>query len=413
MLAFFAATAGAPTESHTASASTGTSPTTGAARSAASRPPAVRDPDRDPFYRWRGRLDRVRPGTVLRSRMVDLALLNTLPMPYPVEQLLYRTTGELGQPRVAVTTIIQPLVPRADRLVSYQAPYNGLGGHCAPSFTLRGGEPTADFLDAFLISSYLLGGYTVVVPDYLTTRYGYTAGHESAHATLDGIRAAQNQLGLSRSATRVAMVGYSGGAIASSYAAELAPTYASGLTIVATAAGGFPANLMRAYRYADGEASWSGAIPTSLAGLANAFQVDLAPYLTPKGRRDMATVAGECLDARKPHTSLRQMFKGAGDPYALPIVRRLVGPMAMGRRGTPDHPMLLAVGNADGRGDGVMLVDDARALAREYCRRGVPVTFREYPGLEHLSASAPFELETRLFVLARLEGLPGYTDCDA
>ena len=52
-------------------------------------------PDRDPFYRYGGStpLSRIAPGTVLKSRSVQLAL-GTWATPVAAEQLLYRTTGK-------------------------------------------------------------------------------------------------------------------------------------------------------------------------------------------------------------------------------------------------------------------------------------------------------------------------------
>jgi hypothetical protein len=156
--------------------------------------------------------------------------------------VLYRTTGELGQPTVTVATIIKPLLALGKtKIVSFQQAYDALGTECDTSYTLRGGNPgdaTAALEDAF-IDTYLAEGYTVVDSDYEGETLDYGAGQESGYGTLDAIRAAENLMTLPPS-TPVGLVGYSGGAIASEYAAELAPSYAPSLDIVGAAIGGIP-----------------------------------------------------------------------------------------------------------------------------------------------------------------------------
>ena len=68
-------------------------------------------PSQDPFYTYTGSapLSQIAPGTVLKERRVSLSV-DGLTVPVSTEQVLYRTTGELGQPTVTVTTIIKPLM---------------------------------------------------------------------------------------------------------------------------------------------------------------------------------------------------------------------------------------------------------------------------------------------------------------
>ena len=73
-------------------------------------------PGQDPFYRYSGTkpLKDVAPGTVLATRAINVAV-GTTSTPLSAEQLLYRTTGELGRPTVTVTTVIAPWVRRRPR----------------------------------------------------------------------------------------------------------------------------------------------------------------------------------------------------------------------------------------------------------------------------------------------------------
>lgn len=371
------------------------------------------DPDTDPFYRYGRSLRGVAPGTVLKSRPVELALLSTDGVPVSSRQVLYRTTSQLGGPALAVATVVRPRDVRPRRLVSYQTFYDGLGGKCLPSYTLRGGNPGSAqaLLDAQFMAAYLAAGYAVVTADYETVTSNYTAGQESGRATLDGIRAAQRSLGWSSRRTRVAMLGYSGGAIASGYAAELAPRYAPDLEVVGTAAGGVPVSLLRLLRYIDGSPLWVGVNTYAMVGLARGFRTDLRPLLTPAGREAVASVQDSCLNPVEPMLSMDDLFRGERF-MDVPVLARMLRSQVMGRSGTPDHPLLLAVGNVDGRGDGVMLAQDVEDLSRTYCRRGVPVDYREYTGADHYGGLAVFEADAFAFVTDRLRGTVVGDDCD-
>ena len=73
----------------------------------------------------------------------------------------------------------------------------------------------------------------------------------------------------------------------------------------------------------------------------------------------------------------------------------------------------MAVGNADGTGDGAMVASDVRALARRYCREGVPVEYQEFRGASHIEAAAYFDPERGPFLQARFAGLPFPNNCSS
>jgi hypothetical protein len=85
----------------------------------------------------------------------------------------------------------------------------------------------------------------------------------------------------------------------------------------------------------------------------------------------------------------------------------------MSRTGTPKEPLYIAVGNADGTGDGVMVARDDEALAHVYCTRGVSVSFTEFSGDDHTKAAVPFELAAFSFLGARLNGTGVADGCAA
>ncbi|HWF74031.1 MAG TPA: lipase family protein, partial [Solirubrobacteraceae bacterium] len=169
-------------------------------------------PSSDPFYTYSGStpLAQIAPGTVLKTRAIQIAVAGTASM-FNADQVLYRTIGEQGQPTATVTTIIHPLVAvQGTKIVAYQTAYDSLGSKCDPSYTLAGGNPSEGTAQAegTIIDGYLVAGFTVEVSDYEGTKLDWAAGQESGYGTLDGIRATENALG-APSSTPVAMVGYS------------------------------------------------------------------------------------------------------------------------------------------------------------------------------------------------------------
>lgn len=376
-------------------------------------------PQHDSFYRYAGNLTNARPGTVLKRRRVEVALgTNTTPL--PAEQLLYRTTGQRGEPTVTVTTVLQPAAATASRIVEYLDAYDGLNPRCDPSFTLAGGDAGgAGEQDAeeeeLLISWYLTNGFTVTVPDYEGTGLHWMAGRESGHGALDAIRATESYLH-EPPTTKVGVSGYSGGAMAADWASELAPSYAPKLRIVGVAEGGIPVDYVHIFRYVNGTKEFSPAIPGMLLGLARAYGVKLRHYLSAYGARLAAQEAQGCMASQWGQdgevTMKRVVKRRYGSVLRIRPLVRMLNQQTMGRvPGHPSAPLYMAVGNADGRGDGVMSAADVRTLAREYCAQGVHVRYDEYPGAQHVEAGAIFDPQTGPFLQAEFAGTPFPSNC--
>jgi len=389
-------------------------------------------PSTAPFYQYSGSLAAVAPGTVLRSRTVSVPWLGQ-PIPLQATQLLYRTTNELGAPAVTVTTVLRLVGagPGAGlaaggsaaaglvKIVSWQMFYDALGSECDPSYTLRGGN--SSYGDAqeeeALMTPYLLSGDTLVVSDYEGENLAWGAGQQAGYETLDGIRAAEHWLDVAPSTTPVAMIGYSGGAIATQWAAEMAPAYAPGLDLVGAAAGGVPVDFAHNLAYINGSADWSGVIPAVLVGVSRAFDVDLTSYLSAYGRTVVHQVSGGCINSftgSYPGLTVQSLLKPQYQNFlANPVFASIVNQLTMGSDGTPQIPMFLANGNDDGTGDGVMVAADVEALAHQYCRSHVPVVFSEYHGLDHTEAAVPFELAAYPTMQGWLAGVRGPDGCAA
>ena len=383
-------------------------------------------PSQDDFYKYPTQKDQkplraIDPGTVLKRRPVQLAFGTGNSTPIQAEQLLYRTTGQLGQPAVTVTTVITPpAVPVVKGIVGYMSFYDGLGERCDPSYTLAGGDPGDSTYEQeadeeeLLISWYLSQGDVVTVPDFEGTDLAWMTGRKSGYAALDGIRATESYLNVGPQ-TKVGLSGYSGGSVATDWASELAPAYAPEVNIVGVAEGGIPANYFDHFAYIDGTSEYSAAIPGELLGLSRAYGVDLMRYLTPLGQQVVQAESDTCMasDFGKYQVTIHDIMQPQyRDLARVKPFSTMLGDQTMGTAKThPRGPLFMAMGNADGKGDGAMSAVDAKALARHYCSEGVPVDYQEYPDLPHQEAAAAFEPQTGPFFQARFAGVPFVDNC--
>ncbi|MBB5911383.1 hypothetical protein BJY24_000250 [Nocardia transvalensis] len=238
-------------------------------------------PDVDPFYVAPPHLDTDEPGAVLRYRRVRVALFGRIPQRVQAWQLLYRTNDLNGAPEAAVTTVLLPwdADPTATRpVVSYQCAIDAVAPKCLPSYALRHGARSLGCVPQFellLIAGAVARGWAVSVPDHVGTGGRFGVPREPGYRILDGIRAALSfgPLGLDPAAP-VGLWGYSGGGLATSWAAELADDYAPELDLAAGYAGspvGDPTQaVVHLNRWLSGVAS-SGLVALCIAGLRRAY----------------------------------------------------------------------------------------------------------------------------------------------
>lgn len=412
------------------SASTAVSPATTTAASPSTttaRPPSCADttqapaanvaapgpavPTADPFYMWSGPLAHDAPGTVLRTRTIAAAA-GRASTAMKTTQLLYVTTDELGCRTVSVVTVFQPRhepASRATRLLSYQTSYDALGAQCDPSYTLRAGtEGETDF-----IRSYLSSGDTVVMADYEGEDAAYGVGQLSGYETLDAIRTAEEWLGVPEVSTPVGLLGYSGGAVATEFASELAPAYAPSLDIVGVAEGGIPVDLFHELAYIEEPgSSWKAQIPAYLDGLARGFGVrGLDKYFTPQGITAANADQTGCSGTFAGLAGAQMFRRRDQDIEKIPVLVRILDDLIMGRSGTPRGPLFIGNGLSDSTGDGVTVTRDVRQLAYTYCQRRVPVELRIYHGLDHDQAGTPFFAQAQTFLARRFANRPFHDGC--
>lgn len=392
-------------------------------------------PQQDPFYAYTGAtpLAQIAPGTVLKTRILSYHVLG-LSLSVEAVQLLYRTTGMLGQPTVNVTSVLEPpLRLGTPNVVSYQSFYDSLSSADEPSYAISGGMTLGGLIpnvEAVLIVPALLAGSAVVVPDTEGENADFAAGPEYGMNTLDSLRAAIASpiTGLAGTA-KIGMLGYSGGAIATEWAAELAQTYAPDVNrrLVGATFGGVLVDPAHNLSYISGSLLWSGVLPMALIGIARSFHVDLTPYLNAYGLAiDNKLQSASIINALGAYPGLTYadlVQPQYANPDTVPFYVTAANRLIMGTGGTPTVPLLIdqgANGSLDGTaantpgigpGDGVMVTGDVRTLAREYCGRGVRVQYNEEDLLDHVGTAATWMVDAASWLTERFAGLPAPQNC--
>jgi alpha-beta hydrolase superfamily lysophospholipase len=360
-------------------------------------------PDDDPFYQPPPGFEQARPGTVLRSRTVELGFLGVIPQGFTATQLLYCSTSLHGDPEVAVTTVLVP-EQRDTQVVcpvlSYQCAIDAVTSRCFPSYALR---RDAGSIGAFVQSEFLLvaaalaEGWAVSVPDHEGFHGMWGAPREPGYRILDGIRAAINcdRLGLSPSAP-VGLWGYSGGGLASAWAAELCADYAPELNVVGAVLGSPVADPGSVARRLNGK-FFAGLAALMIAALVDVFpgaQRVVDEHSTEAGKDMLArlrtlTTAGAVWQFRNMDIG-SYVDVSADELWELPEVRHIFEETSLGK--TPPRPPILVVQAVHDR---IISVDDVDRLVETYAAAGVAVTYHRDRFCGHLllhPLSAPMTL---------------------
>jgi alpha-beta hydrolase superfamily lysophospholipase len=363
-------------------------------------PPLPRD---DPFYQPPLGFQHAEPGTVLRSRDVELAFLGRIPQTVRAVQLLYRTMNRTGEPEAAATTVIVPAELAPERpcpLLSYQCAIDALSSRCFPSYALRRNAKALGSIgqwELLLILAAVAEGWAVSVPDHEGLEGRWGAPYEPGYRVLDGLRAALRfeSLGISPSAP-VGLWGYSGGGLASAWAAEVCGEYAPELDIVGAVLGSPVGDLGNTFRRLNGGVL-SGLPALVVAALAHVYPyVDdvIKTHANAEGR----TVIDSLEDMTTVEAVVRMAGKNMGDYLDKPLDEILAAPEMIAvfddiKLGTtvPTPPVLLVQAVHDYLID----VNDIDALAEAYTAGGAKVTYHRDAFNEHMllhPLSAPMAL---------------------
>ena len=236
-------------------------------------------PEDDSFYTYPDNLEDYALGEVIKLRRTPHPIRSVL-FEFNVKnswQILTRSSDTFGNATGVVSTIMEPYNADPKKLVSYQTPQDSTTQRCAPSYTFQHRLSIATLniqADLLVFSMALNEGWWVVVPDYESKKLAFTAGRLAGKCVLDSIRGTismAEKIGLDPQ-VQVAMWGYSGGSLASGWAAALQPQYAPELkeTIRGAALGGFFVNITKTFVTCD-NTLYTGLIPNAMIGLRNEY----------------------------------------------------------------------------------------------------------------------------------------------
>jgi hypothetical protein len=343
-------------------------------------------PSQDDFYTGPPNFNLAAPGALLRVREAPGNLTSVIKNASAAYNILYRTTDSRYQPAWAVTTLFVPISQpnrtsvasnssdAGGALLSYQIPYDSADVDSSPSFALYGGgEPD--------ISAALGRGWYVNVPDYEGPLASFTAGVQSGHATLDSVRAVLSSgFGLSANA-KYAMWGYSGGALASEWAAELQVQYAPELNFSGAALGGLTPNVTSVMISVNGTAE-AGLIPAGILGLASQypeayeFLVGQLKTSGTKNKTAFLSAKNQTLGQAITEFAAQDIFAYFKDGIAAfqsPVVQKvIISDGLMGYHGVPQMPLFAYKAVADE----VSKIADTDTLVNRYCDAGASILYQ-------------------------------------
>lgn len=374
-----------------------TAPAT-AAPATASAQQAIPEPDDDPFYDPADGYESKAPGTVLKQREVTTFGLKAT-------QLQLRSTDAKDRPITVITTLIVPpgSYPLGKRpLLSYQPATDSLGDQCNPSYTLRMNSEK----EFGLFSMGLAKGWAVVVTDYQGPRNAYGPGRLEGHAVLDGIRAVKSLPALGVSESKVGLWGYSGGGLASGWAAELQPTYAPELKLAGVAAGGMPPDFRAAAEVMDGSL-FSGLALGAIVGIMREYP-ELEVLLNDAGRQLQHEIGDMCAGDLASKYALKHIkdYTHSADPLNEPIAKQVLDQNTMGSD-NPSAPVYLFHSFLDE----LIPYSTAQKINKQWCAQGTKVTFYTDYLSEHSSLAVTGAPSAVGYLSARFNGITVPSTC--
>ncbi|MBB5917282.1 hypothetical protein BJY24_006194 [Nocardia transvalensis] len=383
-----------------------------AAVGAAAGQPFLPADDPDPFYSAPGDVADHEPGDVLGIRALPpLAVFPDT----DVWLIKFRSTNSENKPIAATTTVLSPRHrPDNGPLMSYQTIINGLGTECSVSHTLYTDDPNLMVREAPAYNVVLQRGWTIALPDHLGPEFAYGAAKLGGQITLDGIRAAQQVKQLRVEHSPVAMAGYSGGGMATAWAAALAPTYAPDLKIAGAAAGGVPMNLVKML-----EGLGYGSHP--VFGLAFAAGIGLereypdrfpiSDQLNDLGVQMGRKVANGCTNdllaagAGRGALDFAKTTKMTEDPEARKVLEE--NSLELYDDGVPNMPVF----EWHSPIDGLVPIDSIVNTDRRWCGAGVRLQSEAIPVPDHLTAAVLGLPSVMTWLDARMRGEPAPSNC--
>lgn len=345
-------------------------------------------PSKDDFYKAPNGFESKPNGSILKIRKTPFPLRSMF-LKVNVEdswQILVRSEDSFGEPNAVVATVIKPYNADSSKLLSYQTAEDSGSPDCAPSYAfqyLASQKTITTEAEMLLIQPALQEGWYVVSPDYEGLKATFTAGRQSGQATLNSIRAAlktSNITGVDSDA-KVVMWGYSGGTIATGWAASLQPEYAPELKgqLLGAAMGGWVTNITATAEGVEGTL-FAGLTASALGGLVNEYpelSTLLGTHTTSEGPKVLETAQSVCMLDSIIHFMFKRYFTGPNKVFTngwglfdIPLVQSVVANNTLAlHKGDPipDIPIFVYHGEIDT----IVPFKDAQRGYTNWCNWGI------------------------------------------
>ncbi|WP_067895695.1 lipase family protein [Nocardia vaccinii] len=377
-------------------------------------------PAGDPIFdAWPSDLHGLHPGDIISARDVTATSAPLAAVPIQRALLLkFRTTDGNGQPSFGTATLVIPAAawtgPGGRPVVVNALPINSLGLRCTPSYAMAHG-PHAKFSIGDLIPPTtwwgLSRGYAVLIPDHEGPRMAYADPNVAGHIVLDAIRAVRARDPKQFSHSRVAIAGYSGGAIASYSAAMLQHEYAPELNgvLAGVTTGGLVTDYRNIAHKFNGNMASGILLVVALAAARE--HPELLRYLNHPGQwAATSPVKDTCGDSNGPLgvTGVPiQIATTIADPLNSPVAQQIFAEWDLRGR-TSGAPMYIyhAVW------DIWIPAKDSQDLFAAQCSRGVRAVLRTVPGEHAIGMFAGF-IGAIQWLDDRLRGRAAPSECPA
>ncbi|MGW4535626.1 lipase family protein [Nocardia sp. NPDC004340] len=381
------------------------------ATGSAAAQPLLPTPDPDPFYATPSDLAGRQPGEVLATRAMPA--LPSFP-DTDITLIKFRSTDSTGHPIAATTTVLSPRDRKPDApVLSLQQIINGLGAQCAVSRVLYTTDPNLMIREAPAWNTVLKRGWTVALPDHLGPRFAYGAAKLGGQITLDGLRAIQRVPDLRVEHSPLAMAGYSGGGMATAWAAALAASYAPDLRIAGAAMGGVPMNLVSMLETLgmNRHPAFGLALAAGL-GLEREYpdRFPISDQLNDRGLAIRDKLLNSCTNdilaagAGQGALDIAKTTVMTDDPQARSVVAENSLELYSGVPNMPVFEWHSPI-------DGLVPVDAVVNTIHRYCAAGAKVWTEQEPVPDHLTAAVLGVPAAYGWLDARLRGEPAPTNC--
>lgn len=251
----------------------------------------------------------------------------------------------------------------------------------------------------------------MITSDYEGLDAQFAAGYLAGYATLDSVRVALREgpaLGLSHDA-RYAMWGYSGGALACEWAAELQPSYAPDLRFEGAAIGGLLPNLTSAIDTIN-RGPFSGAAFVIVIGIAKAYeelQEWLDENLIEASRQQFYGSTDSCVLGEFAGGTLNDIFRyfvRGKASFLDHVPASILGSAGqMGSAGVPRMPMYVYKGALDE----ISPIADTDELVHSYCDdsdASASIEYHRILAAEHVTTAVFGSVNALQWLADRLDG---------